>query len=148
MKIKILDSYLIYPSDLRPATEGSAAIDLRAAIDFPMTLYPQDTAIIPTGIACALPANQALILAPRSGMGVKGLILANTIGLIDSDYRGEIKVALWYRKMEGPAITVQPKDRIAQAFIVNIGSPHEVEIVDSLDDTERGAGGFGSTGHE
>lgn len=127
------------------ATAGSAALDLRACIDAPVTIPAGGRAVIPTGIAIALPsAEYVALLFARSGLAVKkGLCLANGVGVIDSDYRGEIGVGLLNTGAE--AYTVQAGDRIAQLMVVPVVQP-ALEFADELPETERGAGGFGSTG--
>ena len=129
------------------ATGGAAALDLRGCIDGPITLYPGDCPLIPTGFAVALPLGTALMLLPRSGLGHKhSIVLGNGTGLIDEDYRGEVMVSLWHRGGEyNRAYTVAPGDRIAQAVLVPIMRPSVVEV-DELGETSRGAGGFGHTG--
>lgn len=132
------------------ATSGSAGLDLRACIDAP--LYLPGTAsglpnsvLVPTGIAIELPGPEyvALVYA-RSGLAVKyGVTLSNCVGVIDSDYRGEIKVGLV--NLSGKAYTIQPGERIAQLVITPVHQA-DIELVDELDDTDRGSGGFGSTG--
>ena len=127
------------------ATEGSAGMDLYACIDEPITLNKGDTAIIPTGIAIGLddPHYAAFIYA-RSGLAIKrGIGLLNSVGVIDSDYRGEICVGI-IKQTEEP-YTIEPFERIAQMVIEPVALPEIVEVAD-LDDTDRGAGGFGSTG--
>lgn len=127
------------------ATSGSAGLDLCACIDEPVTLEGGDTAVIPTGIAIALPsADYGAFVFPRSGIAVKhGIGLLNSVGVIDSDYRGEIMVGVINQVKE--AYTIQPGERIAQMVIMPV-SMMPVEEVAELDDTARGAGGFGSTG--
>ena len=129
------------------ATDGSAAVDLRAAIDegTTVTIEPGCRAMIPTGMAIALEnANVVAILAARSGLAVKsGINLANGIGVIDSDYRGEICVGL-YNSSDVP-FTVNRGDRIAQLMFMPVYTANLIEAA-SLDETARGAGGFGSTG--
>lgn len=127
------------------ATPGSAGMDLRACIDTPLTIEAGATCPIPTGLAIALPSNEwvALIYA-RSGLAIKhGLTPANCVGVIDSDYRGELVVGL-YNHSDKP-YTVEPGERIAQMVITPVAQP-TLTVVEELDDTERGAGGFGSTG--
>lgn len=127
------------------ATEGSAGFDLYACIDEPITLKKGDTAIIPTGIAIGLqdPHYAAFVYA-RSGLAIKqGIGLLNSVGVIDSDYRGEICVGI-IKQTEEP-YTIQPFERIAQMVIKPVELPELVEVQD-LDETDRGAGGFGSTG--
>ena len=127
------------------ATKGAAGLDLRACIEAPITLNPGDTQLIPTGMAIHLgdPGYAALIL-PRSGLGHKhGIVLGNLVGLIDSDYQGELMVSCWNR---GPsAFTIAPGERIAQMVVVPVVQV-EFEIVASVTESHRGAGGFGSSG--
>ena len=129
------------------ATDGSAAVDVRAAIDedTPVTIAPGARAMIPTGMAISLAnANVVAVLAARSGLAVKsGINLANGIGVIDSDYRGEICVGL-YNSSDVP-FTVRRGDRIAQLMFMPVYTANLI-AVDALDETARGAGGFGSTG--
>ena len=125
-------------------TVGSAGMDLYACIDEPITLKKGDKAIVPTGIAIGLddPHYAAFIYA-RSGLAIKhGIGLLNSVGVIDSDYRGEICVGVI--KQTDPEYTIEPFERIAQMVIMPVSLPHIVEV-DELDETERGAGGFGST---
>ena len=127
------------------ATPGSAAMDLRACIDRPVTIRAGERTVVPTGLAMALPsADYVALLFARSGLGIrKGACLSNGVGVIDSDYRGEIGVGLVNLSQE--AYTVQPGDRIAQLMVVPVERP-TVSLVEDLDDTSRGSGGFGSTG--
>ena len=127
------------------ATPGAAAMDLHACIEQPVTLLPGGRTVIPTGIAIALPSAGyvALVLA-RSGLGIKhGVVPSNCVGVIDSDYRGEIMVGL-YNSGESE-YTVHPADRIAQLMVVPVVQA-QLQMVEELDETQRGAGGFGSTG--
>ena len=127
------------------ASPGAAAMDLHACTDEAVTIPAGGRAVIPTGIAIALPSAQyvALVFA-RSGLGIKhGVAPANCVGVIDSDYRGEIMVGL--QNSGESDYTIQPADRIAQLMITPVVQA-QVELVDELDDTDRGAGGFGSTG--
>lgn len=127
------------------ATDGSAGLDLHACIDNPLTLPAGGTALIPTGIAVHLadPAYAALLL-PRSGLGHKnGIVLGNLVGLIDSDYQGELKVSLWNRS--STPFTVEPMARIAQMLIVPVARA-AFRTVDEFPVSTRGSGGFGSTG--
>ena len=129
------------------ATPGSAGLDLRACIDSARTLLPGETQLIPTGIAIHLadPGLAAMIL-PRSGLGHKhGIVLGNLVGLIDSDYQGEIMVSTWNRGKE--RFTINPLDRLAQLVVVPVVQV-AFNIVDKFGESERGAGGFGSTGRE
>jgi len=127
------------------ATAGSAGLDLRACLDAPLELAPGEAKLIPTGLAIhiANPALAAMIL-PRSGLGHKhGIVLGNLVGLIDADYQGPLMVSCWNRG--AAAYTVQPFERIAQLVIVPVVQA-EFRIVESFDASERGSGGFGSTG--
>ena len=142
--IRILDSRL---RDALPqyATPGSAGLDLRACIADPLTLLPGETRLIPTGIAIHLadPGLAAMIL-PRSGLGHKhGIVLGNLVGLIDSDYQGEIMVSTWNRGHDG--FTLNPLDRLAQLVVVPVVQV-AFNVVDEFSQSSRGAGGFGSTG--
>lgn len=127
------------------ATQGSAGLDLRACIDAPLCVKAGETVLIPTGLAMFLDNMQwAAMILPRSGLGHKhGIVLGNLVGLIDSDYQGELKVSLWNRSQED--FTIQPFDRIAQMVIVPVVQVG-FKIVEEFTQTERGAGGFGSTG--
>lgn len=129
----------------RYATDGAAAMDLCACIDAPVTIPAGARQVVPTGIAIALPsADYVALLFARSGLGIKkGIALSNGVGVIDSDYRGEIAVGLVNLSQED--YTVLPGDRIAQMMITPVVQP-AVTYVDTLDETERGAGGLGSTG--
>lgn len=127
------------------ATVGSAGMDLYACIDEPITLKKGDKAVIPTGIAIGLDDPQfAAFIYARSGLAIKhGIGLLNSVGVIDSDYRGEICVGII--KQTDPEYTIEPFERIAQMVIKPVELPEIVEV-EALDDTDRGAGGFGSTG--
>ena len=127
------------------ATAGAACMDLCACVDAPVTLEAGARALIPTGIAIALPsADYVALVFARSGLGIKqGVCLSNGVGVIDSDYRGEIGVGLV--NLGQSAYTVQPGDRIAQLMVTPVVQPTVVQV-SALDDTDRGAGGFGSTG--
>lgn len=128
------------------ATPGSAGLDLRACLDAPITLEPNGWQLVGTGIAIHLadPAYAAMIL-PRSGLGHKhGIVLGNLVGLIDSDYQGELKVSAWNRSQT--PFVVAPMERLAQLVIVPVVQAH-FRVVETFDaDTQRGAGGYGSTG--
>jgi dUTP pyrophosphatase len=132
------------------ATSGSAGLDLRACIDAPIELAVGATTLIPTGIAIHIgnPGFAALIL-PRSGLGHKhGIVLGNLVGLIDSDYQGELMVSVWNRNAPGGAsFTINPQERIAQLVIVPVQQVGFQEV-DDFDASDRGAGGFGSTGQK
>jgi len=127
------------------ATAGSAGLDLRACLEAALVLQPGDSALIPTGLAIHLadPGYAALLL-PRSGLGHKhGIVLGNLVGLIDSDYQGPLMVSLWNRGCT--AFTVQPFERIAQMIIVPVVQAR-FNVVDAFAASDRGEGGFGSTG--
>ena len=127
------------------ATPGSAGLDLRACLDAPLTLAPNAWHLVPTGMAIHLghPGYAALIL-PRSGLGHKhGIVLGNLVGLIDSDYQGQLMVSAWNRS--DTAFTIEPMERIAQLVIVPVVQA-EFRIVEAFPPTERGVGGYGSTG--
>jgi dUTP pyrophosphatase len=127
------------------ATGGSAGLDIRACIDAPITLQPGETKLIPSGLAIHLAdPGLAAVLIPRSGLGHKhGVVLGNLVGLIDSDYQGQVGVSLWNRGKE--AFVVNPMERIAQMVVVPVVQV-ELNVVESFDESTRGAGGFGSTG--
>ncbi|MDK4680384.1 dUTP diphosphatase [Kingella negevensis] len=127
------------------ATSGSAGLDLRACLDEAITLQAGETKLIPTGLAIYLDnPNLAAVLLPRSGLGHKhGIVLGNLVGLIDSDYQGELMVSLWNRSQT--PFTVEPMERIAQMVIVPVVQA-AFEMVDEFTASERGTGGFGSTG--
>jgi len=127
------------------ATPGSAGLDLRACLDAPLTLAPGQTELVPTGIAIHLddPALAAMLL-PRSGLGHKhGIVLGNLVGLIDSDYQGQVMVSCWNRGQA--SFTIAPGERIAQLVVVPVVQV-EFEIVEQFTESRRGAGGFGSSG--
>ena len=127
------------------ATPGSAGLDLRACLDAPLVLEPGQTQLIPTGLAIhvADPGLAALIL-PRSGLGHKhGIVLGNLVGLIDSDYQGQLMVSCWNRGQA--SFTIQPMERIAQLVIVPVVQV-QFRVVEEFGVSDRGAGGFGSTG--
>ena len=127
------------------ATPGSAGLDLRACLDAPLTLAPNAWQLVPTGMAIHLadPGYAALIL-PRSGLGHKhGIVLGNLVGLIDSDYQGELMVSAWNRSPT--AFTIEPMERIAQLVIVPVVQA-SFRLVDGFSASERGASGYGSTG--
>ena len=144
--LKILDARM---RDFLPAyaTGGSAGLDLRACIDAPLTLEPGQTALVPTGLAIHIgdPGYAAMIL-PRSGLGHKnGIVLGNLVGLIDSDYQGQLMVSTWNRGQA--AFTLQPMDRLAQLVVVPVVQVG-FNVVDEFATSDRGAGGFGSTGKQ
>ena len=146
MQVKILDPRLGRELPLPAyATAGSAGLDLRACIDAPLELKPGQAELIPTGLAIhvADPGLAAVVL-PRSGLGHKhGIVLGNLVGLIDSDYQGQLMVSAWNRGAQ--AFTIQPGDRIAQLVIVPVVQV-ELEVVEAFTASDRGAGGFGSSG--
>jgi dUTP pyrophosphatase len=127
------------------ATPGAAGLDLRACIEAPITFAPGETHLVPTGLAIhvADPGYAALIL-PRSGLGHKhGIVLGNLVGLIDSDYQGQLMVSTWNRGQT--TFTLQPMERLAQLVIVPVVQA-SFEVVENFETSHRGAGGFGSTG--
>jgi dUTP pyrophosphatase len=127
------------------ATPGSAGLDLRACLDAPLTLAPNAWQLVPTGLAIYLedPGYAAMIL-PRSGLGHKhGIVLGNLVGLIDSDYQGQLMVSAWNRS--GTAFTIAPMERIAQLVIVPVMQA-QFRLVDEFPPSQRGEGGYGSTG--
>ena len=142
--VKLLDARI---ANALPAyaTPGSAGLDLRACLDEPLLIEPGQTRLIPTGLAIHIadPGLAAMIL-PRSGLGHKhGIVLGNLVGLIDSDYQGPLMVSCWNRGQV--AYTVQPMERIAQLVIVPVVQA-SFRRVEAFDESDRGAGGFGSTG--
>ena len=144
VEMKVLDERM---ADFVPtyATAGSAGLDLRACLDEEVVLQPGETFLVPTGLAIYLanPAYAAVLL-PRSGLGHKhGIVLGNLVGLIDSDYQGELKVSLWNRGSE--PFAVKPFERIAQMVVVPIVQAH-FKRVEEFVGSSRGEGGFGSTG--
>ena len=146
VQVKVLDDRIgtEYPFP-QYATEGSAGLDLRACLDEALQLAPGQTELIPTGIAIHLDdPGMAAMLLPRSGLGHKhGIVLGNLVGLIDSDYQGQVFVSCWNRGLDH--FTVQPGERVAQMVIVPVVQA-QFDIVDEFKQSDRGAGGFGSTG--
>ena len=146
VNVKILDARIGKEFPLpQHATPGSAGMDLRACLKEPLTLVPGDTALIPSGIAIHLddPAYAAVLL-PRSGLvHTHGIVLGNLVGLIDSDYQGEVLVSCWNRGKE--SFTVQPGERIAQMVILPVVQAR-FEVVSDFEGSKRGAGGFGHSG--
>jgi dUTP pyrophosphatase len=144
LDVKILDPRM---RDQLPqyATAGSAGLDLRACLDKPLTLAPGQTELIPTGIAIHLDdAGLAAVILPRSGLGHKhGIVLGNLVGLIDSDYQGQIFVSTWNRG--NAAFVINPMERLAQLVVVPVVQV-QLNVVDDFESSARGAGGFGSTG--
>lgn len=146
LQVKILDARLGRELPLPAyATAGSAGLDLRACLDAALTLWPGRTELIPTGLAIHLedPGLAAVVL-PRSGLGHRhGIVLGNLVGLIDSDYQGELKVSCWNRGSE--PFTIQPGERIAQLVVVPVVQV-ELRVVEEFEASARGAGGFGHSG--
>lgn len=144
IEVKILDNRLT-PEMLVPSTDGSAAIDLRACIYNTLYLQPNETTIVKTGLSFFIKdKDKAGIVLPRSGLGTKGLVIGNLVGLIDSDYQGEISISLWNRS-DGH-IVVNPLERVAQFMIIPVIHP-EYKVVEQFEQqTKRGTGGHGSTG--
>ncbi len=146
LELKIIDARM---RDYLPAyaTPGSAGLDLRACLDAPMTIAPGQTVLVATGLAIHLadPGYAAMIL-PRSGLGHKhGIVLGNLVGLIDSDYQGQLMVSTWNRGAQ--PFVLEPLERLAQLVIVPVVQAH-FDIVDDFDASERGVNGFGSTGKQ
>jgi dUTP diphosphatase len=148
LKVRILDRRIGTEFPLPAyATAGSAGLDLRACLDAPLMLEAGKAELIPTGLAIHLedPTLAALVL-PRSGLGHKhGVVLGNLVGLIDSDYQGQLMVSCWNRSRE--PFTVRPGERIAQLIVVPVVQV-ALEVVESFEDSARGAGGFGHSGRD
>jgi dUTP pyrophosphatase len=146
IKLKVLDERLGKDIPLpSKATAGSAGVDLRACIDAPLELDPGDCELIPSGLAIHLddPTLAAVVL-PRSGLGHKhGIVLGNLVGLIDSDYQGELMISVWNRGTT--RFRIEPGDRVAQLVIVPVVEA-QFEVVESFEQSGRGAGGFGHSG--
>jgi deoxyuridine 5'-triphosphate nucleotidohydrolase len=146
LQVRILDSRLgrEYPLPAY-ATTGSAGMDLRACIDAPLVLAPGGAELIPTGLAIFIgDASLAAVILPRSGLGHKhGIVLGNLTGLIDSDYQGPLMISCWNRGQA--AYTIQPGERIAQLVVLPVVQMR-LDVVESFTATDRGAGGFGSSG--
>jgi dUTP pyrophosphatase len=146
IQLKILDPRIGSEFPLPAyATSGSAGLDLRALLDAPLILQPGDSQLLRTGMAIHIgDPNLAAVILPRSGLGHKsGIVLGNLVGLIDSDYQGELMVSCWNRGKA--AFTVNPGERIAQLVLVPVVQA-EFELVDSFEASDRGEGGFGHTG--
>ncbi|MEM1243950.1 MAG: dUTP diphosphatase [Pseudomonadota bacterium] len=146
IKLKILDKKIGTQFPLpQYATDGSAGLDLRACLDEPLQLQPQQTVLIPTGLAIHIQdKDTAAMILPRSGLGHKhGIVLGNLVGLIDSDYQGQLFISCWNRGND--LFTIAPGERIAQLIFVPIVHA-SFEIVAEFDQSQRGDGGFGSTG--
>ena len=146
IELKILDPRI---GDAIPmphyATDGSAGLDMRACIDEPITVSPGETVLVPTGLAIHIgDAGLAAVLLPRSGLGHKhGLVLGNLRGLIDSDYQGQVFISCWNRGQN--AYEIQPGERIAQMVFIPVEQV-TFDVVDEFDSSDRGEGGFGSSG--
>ena len=144
LDLKILDARM---REMLPAyaTPGSAGLDLRACLERPLVLEPGQTALVPTGLAIHVgDAGYAALILPRSGLGHKhGIVLGNLVGLIDSDYQGELMISTWNRGQT--TFTIEPMERLAQLMIVPVVQA-TFNIVDDFAESDRGAGGFGSTG--
>ena len=146
VQLKILDPRIGNEIPLPAyATDGAAGMDLRACLEQPLTLNPGNTELIPTGIAIYIEdTGLAAVILPRSGLGHKhGIVLGNLVGLIDSDYQGQLFVSCWNRGKE--AFTIQPGERIAQLVLVPVAQA-QFDIVRDFVATDRGTGGFGSSG--
>ena len=146
IKLKVLDPRLGRDFPLPEyATRGSAGLDLRACLDAPLVLKPGQTELVPTGLAIHLDdPGLAAVLLPRSGLGHKhGIVLGNLVGLIDSDYQGQVFVSAWNRGSQ--PFTVEPGERLAQMVIVPVVRAR-FEVVEEFSASERGAGGFGHSG--
>jgi len=147
IQLKILDQRLGSMIPLPGyATDGSAGLDLRACLDEPLTLDPQQTILIPTGLSIYIANPQlAAVILPRSGLGHKhGIVLGNLVGLIDSDYQGELKISCWNRHAH-ESFTIQPFDRLAQLVFIPVVQP-TFTVVEEFTQTVRGESGFGSSG--
>ncbi|MGA8260992.1 MAG: dUTP diphosphatase [Arenicellales bacterium] len=146
VQIKILDARIgrDYPLP-EYATDGSAGVDLRACLDQPLTIQPGETHLVPSGIAVHMAdRGLAAVVLPRSGLGhKKGIVLGNLVGLIDSDYQGQVMISVWNRGRE--TVTVEPGDRIAQMVFVPVARVR-FEVVEEFETSARGDGGFGHTG--
>lgn len=146
IQLKVLDSRL---GDEFPlphyATDGSAGMDMRACVEVPTPIAPGETVLIPTGLAIYVEdPGLAAMLLPRSGLGHKhGIVLGNLVGLIDADYQGQVFVSCWNRSRQ--SFTIQPGERIAQMVFIPIVRAH-FEVVESFQESTRGAGGFGHSG--
>jgi len=148
VQLKIMDSRLGDEIPLpEHATDGSAGMDLRACVDTSTTVEPGDTILIPTGFAMHISdPGMAAVILPRSGLGHKhGLVLGNLVGLIDSDYQGQVYVSCWNRSNR--AFEIEPGMRIAQLVFVPVVMA-DFEVVEDFESSERGAGGFGHTGRQ
>lgn len=148
LQVRILDRRVGHTIPLPEyATGGSAGLDLRACLDAPITLEPGQVHLVPTGLAIHLEdPGLAAVLLPRSGLGHKhGIVLGNLVGLIDSDYQGQVMVSVWNRGSH--PFKVEPGERIAQMVIVPVVQV-ALDVVESFEESPRGGGGFGSSGHQ
>ncbi|WP_404401147.1 dUTP diphosphatase [Idiomarina seosinensis] len=148
VEVKILNSKIGTDIPLpQYATTGSAGMDLRACLDQPLTVAAGETVLVGTGLAMYIGnPDYAATLLPRSGLGHKnGIVLGNLVGLIDSDYQGELKISVWNRSQQD--YTIEPGDRIAQLVILPVVQA-QLDIVDQFTETKRGAGGFGHSGSQ
>ena len=146
IQLKILDKRIGESIPLPTyTTAGSAGLDLRVCLDAPVTIAPQQTVLLPTGLSIFIEdPNLAAVILPRSGLGHKnGIVLGNLVGLIDSDYQGELKISCWNRGQE--PFTIHPGDRIAQLVFIPIVQC-AFEVVEDFIESSRGDGGFGSSG--
>ncbi|KTD14560.1 deoxyuridine 5'-triphosphate nucleotidohydrolase [Legionella gratiana] len=146
IQLKILDSRIGNTIPLPTyATHGSAGLDLRVCSNEPIQIAPQETVLLPTGLSIYIADPKlAAVILPRSGLGHKhGIVLGNLVGLIDSDYQGELKISCWNRGIEH--FTINPGERIAQLVFIPVVQA-AFEIVDSFSESDRGEGGFGSSG--
>ncbi|MCH2041161.1 MAG: dUTP diphosphatase [Saccharospirillaceae bacterium] len=148
LQVKVLDSRIGNEIPMPEyATSGSAGLDLRACLDAPLTLHPGETQLIRTGLSIYIEdPSLAAMLLPRSGLGHKhGIVLGNLVGLIDSDYQGELMVSCWNRGQD--SFTIEVGDRLAQMVLVPVVQA-EFELVEEFQQTERGDGGFGHSGRQ
>ena len=146
IQLKLIDNRLGKDFPLPEyATPGSAGLDIRACLDIPLVLNPGESSLVPSGFAIHIEDNNlAAVLLPRSGLGHKhGIVLGNLVGLIDSDYQGQVYVSCWNRSNE--SFTINPGDRIAQMVLVPVVQA-QFDLVSEFVDSSRGAGGFGHTG--
>lgn len=150
VEVKVLDERIHEWGLPQYQTQMAAAIDLHACIDAPLVLEPQsDARLISSGISIHIgDPNIAALIVPRSGLGhMKGLVVGNLVGLIDADYTGPVMISVWNRSAPGtPPVAIDPGDRIAQMIFVPVVRPQLIAVADFSKTSERGAGGFGSTG--
>lgn len=147
VRIKILDARIGSEYPLPDyATDGAAGLDLRACLDAPLSVHPGKTHLVPSGIAVHMADPElAAVVLPRSGLGHKqGIVLGNLVGLIDSDYQGQVMISIWNRGSQ--TVAIEPGDRIAQMVFVPIKRV-SFEVVEDFTDSARGGGGFGHTGN-